>query len=63
MSTDRLIECAVQLGSILERLTEIRARELDMIADAVEREGDADPDDDDSESFGTDLSGNPIRVN
>ena len=59
-STDRLIHCAEQLGGILQQLAEIRARELDMIADAaadavegvlVEGVG-----------YGVDLSGQPIRT-
>lgn len=59
-STDRLIRCAEQLGGILQQLADIRARELDLIADAA-----ADEDEDgfaDGIGLGVDLSGQPIRT-
>ena len=59
-TTDRLIECAVTLGAILERLTEIRARELALIEGMVE-ESDDETDDDEAPAP-MDLSGRPIVI-
>lgn len=60
-ATDRLIRCAERLTDVVEQLTQIRARELDLVAEAVE-DDEGEGFDGDGMGFGADLSGAPIRT-